>query len=87
MDETCWWIARYSADGQTVLWEATYNGSAVANGSDDYGYAIAVDEVGYVYVTGSTHQYNMPAEPGWDSGWNSAIWTRKYTSVLQSAVV
>lgn len=73
------WIARYSADGQTVLWETTYNGSTVANGSDDYGHGIAVDEVGYVYVTGSTHQYNMPAEPGWDSDWNSAIWTRKFT--------
>lgn len=73
------WIARYSADGQTVLWETTYNGSTVANGSDDYGYGITVDEVGYVYVTGSTHQYNLPAEPGWDVNWNSAIWTRKYS--------
>lgn len=73
------WIARYSADGESVLWETTYNGSSVANGSDDYGYGIAVDEVGYVYVTGSTHQYNMPVEPGWDADWNSAIWTRKYT--------
>jgi uncharacterized delta-60 repeat protein len=41
-------VVKYDAEG-VVQWEATYNGW---NSKNDYIYALAVDEDGYIYVTG-----------------------------------
>jgi len=60
------WVRKYDLDGD-VVWTRTYND--VANGGD-YGYGIAVDGSGNVYVNGE--------EAVTGEGWN--IWMRKYDS-------
>jgi len=60
------WVRKYDSDGDEV-WTKTYTS---AGNENDYGYGIAVDGNGNVYVTG--YEYV--------SGENSNIWVRKYDS-------
>jgi photosystem II stability/assembly factor-like uncharacterized protein len=53
-----YFILKYSAGG-TLLGIARYNGEA--NGSDG-AYSIAVDELGNIYVTGQSEEYENPQE-------------------------
>ena len=60
------WVRKYDSDGDEV-WTKTYNGRDDGN---DYGYGIAVDGSGSVYVTGSETV----------TGEEENIWVRKYDS-------
>lgn len=60
------WVRKYDSDGDEV-WTKTYTS---AGNENDYGYGIAVDGSGNVYVTGFEYV----------SGENSNIWVRKYDS-------
>lgn len=56
-------VAKLNSAGTAILW-ATYLGGS----GDDYGRAIAVDNAGYVYVTGMTTSSNFPTTAGaWQS--------------------
>lgn len=58
------WVRKYDADGNEV-WTRTYNGTA---NQPDYGYGIAVDGSGNIYVTGREYVIDQ---------WYN-IWVRKY---------
>jgi len=58
------WVRKYDSRGNQV-WTRTYNGTSNIN---EYGYGIAVDRIGNVYVTGCDGSTGQ----GWD------IWVRKY---------
>jgi len=45
-------VVKYNADGDTI-WTRTYNGSG---DDEDYGTAMAIDDLGNVYITGRSHQ-------------------------------
>ena len=60
------WLRKYDTDGN-VLWTETYDSPDHGN---DYGYGVAVDAAGNVYVTGKEYREDL--------GQNDNIWLRKY---------
>jgi hypothetical protein len=56
------YVAKLSADGTSFVY-STYLGGG-GDGSGDYGYGIAVDELGNAFVTGSTWSSSFPITPG-----------------------
>jgi hypothetical protein len=73
------WVRKYRLDGYEI-WTSTYNGTA--NGGD-YGYGIAVDGSGNVYVNGEeavTGEGNNIWVRKYDSD-GDIVWTRTYNDV------
>lgn len=74
---------KYNSAGDT-MWVRSYNGP---QGSDDEAYAIAVDNTGHVYVTGSS--YNTTGNRGYATiKYNSqgdTVWVRRYNGLYCNA--
>jgi hypothetical protein len=74
---------KYSSNG-TQLWYKTYNGSG---NTDDKAYAIAVDELNYIYVSGYTTTANQGADYiviKYSSSNGSQNWVQKYNGTGNS---
>jgi len=74
-------VAKISAAGSSLVY-STYLGSSgdnLYNNGDDFGYGIAVDSAGNIYVTGETSFSDFPTKSGADmthNGWRDAFVTK-----------